>query len=489
MPINSFLYPGAKVTLPYEVDNSCRFNAADSPYFARATSASGNQRKFTISVWLKMDIHASGASHFIFDTGDSADYFKVYFTTEPYLKIVGRISNSNVLELIPSKGFRDPTAWFHLYIAVDTTQGTASNRVKVYINGVQETSFGTATYPNQNTDFVVNDTGEPIEVGINSGHSSGESYDGYMAEYVFVDGAAQAISDFGEFDEDSPTIWIPKDVSGIAVNPDGANGFYLDFKDSSNLGNDAAGGTDFSENNIVAADQATDTPTNNFATLNPLWRSNFANDGVYSEGNCKLTFTSANSDKGYGVSTMGVTSGKWYWEIKLPTIYRAGTGVADANRLAGFSATFWDSDPSYGINFNNNGNVNENNTATSSWASALSDNDIVMFALDMDNHRLWYGINGTWQDSGDPTSGATGTGDFTTQISDQSHLNTGEFIFPLVIDGSTTGKASFEMNFGGCPAFSISSGNADGNGYGNFEYSVPANFYSICTKNLAEYGG
>jgi len=475
----------------FNVTNSVRFEQSDDPYFQKSPTGDGNQRTFTFSVWLKMDLHGSGDTHKIFDTGTSTNYFTIYFTEEPYLVVKGRVSGSNVFELIPSQAFRDPTAWFHLYIAVDTTQGTASNRGKIYINGTQITDFGTATYPSQNTDYEIQDASNPFRIGADK-NLGDEHYDGYMAEFMFVDGAVQALSDFGEFDEDSPTIWKPKDISAIDVNPanSNGNGFYLDFKDSSNLGNDVGvnAGTDFSVNNLAAADQATDTPTNNFATLNPLWRSNYDNDGLFSEGNCKLTFTAANSDRGYGFSTMGVTAGKWYWEVKVLEVTRASTGVGDANAIAGFSNPFYDEDPSKGMQVGTSGTINENDTSTS-YASALSNNDIIMYALDMDNHRCWYGINGTWQDSGDPTSGSTGTGDMTTQISDQSHINTGEFIFPFCFDASTTGQASFECNFGGCPAFSISSSNSDGNGFGSFEYAPPSGFLALCSKNLGSDGG
>jgi len=169
-------------------------------------------------------------------------------------------------------------------------------------------------------------------------------------------------------------------------------------------------------------------------------------------------------------------------------VTRASTGVGDANAIAGFSNPFYDETPSKGMQVGTSGTINENDTSTS-YASALSNNDIIMYALDMDNHRCWYGINGTWQDSGDPTSGATGTGDMTTKISDQTHINTGEFILPFVFDASTTGQASFECNFGGCSGFDVSSGNADGNGYGDFEYAPPSGFLSLCTKNLGSDGG
>ena len=185
-----------------------------------------------------------------------------------------------------------------------------------------------------------------------------------------------------------------------------------------------------------------------FSRFNPLFRSRFDNDGVYSEGNCQINFTSANSDRGYGFGSFGVTSGKWYWEIKIPTSARAYVGIGDINRFAGFSGLYYSENPSYGFAVNYAGQIEENDTATNSYSASFSDNDILMWALDMDNHRAYFGINGTWTDSGDPTSGSTGTGDVTTEINDQSHLNTGEPMFPFVFDNSTSGGASFQMNFG-----------------------------------------
>ena len=473
IPANSAVSGG------FNVDNSVRFNPPDAPYFAKSPTGDGNQRTFTISVWLKMDIHTSGASHFVFDTGTTANFFKIYFTEEPFLKVASKVSSSTVLELIPHQAFRDPSAWFHLYVAIDTTQSTAANRAKIYINGIQ-VSLATATYPNQNTDFENQDAGEPFELGVNSGHASNEHFDGYMAEYMYVDGAVQAISDFGEFDEDSG-IWKPIDISAINVNPanDNGNGFYLDFKDSANLGNDVGvnAGTDFSENNIVAADQATDTCTNNFATLNPLDASRLANtDNTFSQGNLKIT-----DGSNYYLaaqSTFAVTAGKWYWEVKIDATTSntaSGVGVAD---LDGYTRDDGAANGAFGWIYAPDGDKRNAGTS-SSYGDTYAANDIIGIALDMDNLAIYFSKNGTFQASGDPTSGASKTNAAFTNL-------TGT-VAAHVYDGSSTQAHEFSCNFGS-PFYAISSGNADGDGYGNFEYAVPSGFFALCTKNLAEYG-
>jgi len=479
----------------YNVDNSCRFNDNDEPTLSRDIGTVTLATKSTFSCWVKQGKEANvtieeAAGNPIFGAftdGNNRSHIAFNDTSPPHLEVWSKKGGSVIANLVTTASYRDLSAWMHVCVAVDTTQGTASNRIKVYVNGTRVTDFGTETYPDEDAVLEWSTNSASSKIGAKHGGSGPSArMDGYLAEVYFIDGTAYAASDFGEFNEDSPTIWQPKDASGLTF---GDEGFYCDFEDSGNLGDDESGNTnDLTENNIVAADQATDTPTNNFATLNPLWRSAFDNDGTYSEGNCKLTFTSNNSDRGYGFSTMGVTAGKWYWEVKVPTVARASTGVGDANAIAGFSGVFYDEDPSKGMQVGTSGSMNENDTSTA-YASSLSDNDIIMYALDMDNHRCWYGINGTWQDSGDPTSGSTGTGDMTTQISDQTHINTGEFIFPFVFDASTSGQSAFEMNFGGCSAFAISSAANDGNGYGNFEYAPPSGFLALCSKNLGSDGG
>jgi len=467
----------------YEVSNSLRFNDGDSAYLSKTPSSEGNRKTSTFSGWFKRgSVTESGI---LFEARiDNDNRFDFRFNGTKVL-IYGEISNTEVVYLDTSQVFRDPAAWYHLVFVVDTTQGTQSNRVKLYVNGSQVTSFSTSTNNlSSNQDTPINTT-NAHSVGANT--SGGGPYDGYMTEVHFIDGTAKSPTDFGEFDDNG--VWIPKKYTGTY----GTNGFYLEFKqtgtsaNSSGIGADTSGNDNhFTPTNLAATDITTDTCQNNFATLNPLFRSNFDNDGTYAEGNCERNFTSGDSDRGYGFATQGVTSGKWYWEIKIPTVARANTGIGDATAIAGFSGVMYDENPSKGFMVNYNGQIEENATATS-YANSLSDNDIVMWALDMDNHRAYYGINGTWQDSGDPTSGSTGTGDVTTQISDQSHLNTGEPMFPFCFDASTSGQSKFQWNFGNAP-FSISSGNSDANGYGNFEYAPPSGYYSLCSKNIAEFG-
>ena len=471
----------------YEIANSCRFNDGDSPSLEKTSGTPTSGVKGTFSFWFKRGELGTSATKYFISTNDvSTPYFQMYIGTASAQQDSIRIqvfTGGTTTELITSRKFRDPSAWYHCVFSYDSTPSTpSSSSIRLFINGVQETAFSTETYPSQNAGHNFED-GNIMVGAANSGPEN--FFDGYLAEFVYCDGQAYAASDFGEFDSDSPTIWKPKDVSGLTF---GTNGFYLDFEASDNLGNDANGGTDLGETNLAAVDQCTDTPTNNFATLNPLWRSSFDNDGTYSEGNCQRSFTSANSDRGYGFSTMGVTAGKWYWEIKIPDSGRTKCGVGDATKIASFTVAFYNAGTSYGMEVGTDGSISENGTTTDPFAASLSDDDIVMFALDMDNHRCWYGINGTWQDSGDPTSGATGTGDITTKISDQTHINTGEFIFPFVYKVSTSGQGDFQCNFGN-PPFTLSSAVADGNGYGAFEYAPPSGFLALCTKNLGSDGG
>ena len=471
----------------FDVANSVRFEQADDPYFQKTPTGDGNQRTFTFSVWLKMDLHDSGDTHKIFDTGTGTNYFTFYVTEEPKLVVKGRISGSTVFELSPTQVFRDPTAWFHLYIAVDTTQGTASNRGKIYINGSQVTDFGTATYPSQNTDFEIQDASNPFRIGADK-NLGDEHYDGYMAEFVFVDGAAQAISDFGEFDEDSPTIWKPKDVSAIDVNPSHANGngFYLNFQNSSNLGVDSSGNTNFSVNNLDATDQATDVPTNNFATLNPLDTNS---NHTFSQGNCKIAYSASAGTFGVTKSTIGVSAGKWYWEVKY-TYGNAGqfgffdvndidtTNTADIFSAAG-SSTFeglaWRIDTSNNIKECANGQ-------TTDTTDNFSSGNILGIAFDADNGKIY-----AFQNNTELTGQNIGAG-----TSLMTAVTVSDFYLPFISNGdggSGTKTGTSEVNFGGCPAFSISSGNTDANGYGNFEYAPPSGYFSLCSKNLAEYGG
>ena len=206
MPINSFLYPGAKFISPYTVDNSCRFNDDDGAYMHKTPSSSGNQRTFTFSTWWKQGDLASSSVLFASGEADGDPNFAIYFSSSEQLNVL-YYEGSSLLQLVTNAQYRDPSAWYHICVAIDTTQSTNTDRAKIYINGSQVTSLGTATYCNQNVDISINTSSYRMAIG--AGVSNGDVADGYAAETVFIDGTAYAASSFGEFDEDSPQIFKP----------------------------------------------------------------------------------------------------------------------------------------------------------------------------------------------------------------------------------------------------------------------------------------
>jgi len=469
----------------YDVDNSCRFNGADSAYFSKTPSSNGSQTISTFSAWIKKTVNGSYEGIFtsVYETGE---YFEINFEPSDKLEIRSKYSGSYVLRKQTTRVFRDHSSWYHIVVVLDTTNGTAEDRCKVYINGVRETSFSTNTNPGSSQNLGLNATSYEHRVGRDE-WSTPAYFDGYMAEVHWIDGTAKAHTDFGEFDSNSPTIWKPKEYTDGGY---GTNGFYLDFADSGNLGDDESGNTlDLAENNIAAEDQATDTCTNNFCTLNPLDWSNTGTDiySILSQGNCLYTSSGAGAGNNSGVgSTIGASKGKWYFEAKttntttgwLGMIYKPVGGNADSNGGIYSSGSAM----MYGIS--TAGEKSINGTGTSSVFTALSANDIMSFAYDLDNGYFYFGVNGTYVTSGNPASGSSGTGAIGAITA--SHI--AEFMRPGINNGNYGASSVLQMNFGGCPSFSISSGNSDANGYGNFEYAVPSGYYSINSKNLAEFG-
>ena len=452
----------------YDVANSCRFDDGSSDNIQRTYGTPTNSKIFALSWWIKLstDPTVGAAGHDLW--GERVDkYNRVFmnFNGTGQFDFFERHSSSYVVELKTNRVFRDVGAWYHILLLGDSTQSTASNRIKLYINGVQETSFATETYPSQNYDFrlAINTTKYFARTGL-GGSVSTNYFEGYLAEVVFVDGTVTAHTDYGEFDSDSPTIWKPKDVSGLTF---GNNGFYLDFENASNLGADVSGnGNNFTVNNLTSIDQSTDTCTNNFATFNPLIPSTL----TYSDGN--LTIERSSGDWESSGSTIAVAQGKWYAEFKWVSGTYTIIGVEDMdlvstwdNQYIGYSANGrgygWDGDA-------------RNNASTSSFGNSFSTGDIIGVALDMDNKFVYMSKNGTFQNSGDPTSGSSGTGGLSLAGS-------------LYTIGASGYSSVVDANFGS-PEFSISSGNSDANGFGNFEYAVPSGFFSLCSKNLAEFG-
>ena len=435
----------------FNVDNSLRFNDGSSDYLSRTFSSETNRKTYTISVWVKRSSTADESFIMAADAsaggGNTRDFIRIEGTDQLRYTIGG----GGAADIKTTQLFRDVSAWYHIVVAVDTTQGTASNRVKIYVNGLQVTNFATSSYPSQN---AVGDFNDNIlhRIGMDTNNTS-NGWSGYMSEFVFIDGQQLAADQFGEFDEDSG-IWKPIDVSGLTF---GTNGFYLDFEDSGALGDDVSGnGNDFTVNNLTAIDQTTDTPTNNFATWNSLYA--YGNQTI-TEGNLRL----ATGTSGASVGTIAVNTGKWFWEQKCISIVNDFRIMGISKLVAGTS--LYDTS----VYYRSSAQKAINNIA-SSYGATLANNDIVGLAVDVDAKTIIFYKNGTSQGS----------------IDISSVYSTGDYIIPaLPQSGGAT--QTVDINFGS-PPFTISSGNTDGNGYGNFEYAVPSGYYALNTKNLAEYG-
>ena len=440
----------------YNVANSLRLNSGDSAQMNKTLGTATNVDKYTISMWVKRSRLAHRQMMMrVINPSSTSTYAFLEFQSDDSIGTNDYDGSGSIAKVTHAK-FRDPSAWYHIVLALDSTQGTASNRSKLYVNGTQITNFSTDSGGSQNQNLMGNTSGKNIYIGGDGGQDT--RYCGlYMAEVCFIDGQQLDPTSFGEFDSDTPTIWKPIDVSGLTF---GNNGFYLDFEDSSNLGNDANGGTDLTEVNIASTDQSTDTCTNNFCTMNPLYPvTTFS----FSEGNLKAT--SSGSAKGSAKGTIGIEdSGKWYFEIKGSNSGTWGVGIAAEN----MPFNTWSPGSGTFAIYNYNGTKHVN-AASSSYGATYEGGDIISVAYNADDAEITFYKNGSTQ--------GTITG-----------LTTGTVYFPTIADSGTATDPVFECNFGGTLTYSISSGNADGNGYGNFEYAPPSGYYSICTKNLAEFG-
>ena len=456
------IIPANSLTGGYEVDNSLRFEDGDTAYLSKSSSGStGAGKTFTLSLWVKRGelgreqylVHARSAdsqgnfARLEFDSGDGLrfrGYSTTYFDT--------------------SRLFRDTSAWYHLVLAVDTDTSGDSNSVKIYVNGVQETAFDSSTNPSTDDDLILGSNRNHFIGTSNYVGGTGALYNGYMAEIHLVDGQKLDASSFGEFDEDSG-IWKPIAYTGTY----GTNGFYLDFENSGSLGADASGnGNNFTVNNLTSIDQTTDTPTNNYATMNPLDYTPYGTATTYSNGNVQVT-TGAGTDwtTRYSFSNFAVGTGKWYVECKVSNVGTSNQfyiGVIKDRQTATINSSLGGIANGYGY-YANSGDINNNGSGLST-GNSYTTNDIIGMALDLDNGTLDFYKNGVAQ-------GSQVTGLDTNAL--------------WQFSGNAYQDSGHQWNFGN-PPFTISSGNSDANNYGNFEYSVPSGYYALNTKNLAEFG-
>ena len=469
IPANSAVGGGG-----YEVSNSLRFG--DNTYLAATFgSAPTLATKNTISLWFKRS-KLDTLQQLYAANGNTANIIVNSNNT------IAFYTNSG--QLLGPRLYRDPSAWMHFVFTFDSTQGTASNRFKVYINGVLETSFNNTAYPSQNVASELGVNGTLMEIGTRSNHD--RIFEGYMAETAFVDGQALDATSFGEFDSASG-VWRPIDLSGLTF---GNNGFYLEYKQSgtgtnaSGMGADTSGNDlNFAVNNFTAIDQTTDTCTNNFATWNPLYK-NGSETLVYTEGNTNSSDQPAAANF-EGAATIGMTSGKWYAEIKntaanpYARIGITGSPAESArlDKTPGFYADDY-------IIYSYNGNLVNNNSASSYAAAYTSNGDIIGIAVDLDNNKIYFSKNGAWANG----SGAWGSSTFNAATGAAtiaaSNLASEEAYFFVIGDADGGSSHKFNGNFGN-PSYSTGT-NQDGNDRGSFAYAVPSGFLSLCTANLSE---
>ena len=446
----------------YQISRSLRFNSADSAYLNRTNGAATNRKTFTWSGWVKRSAISSSSTLMDVNSGSAGTPRGFLSFENDNLRFAfnstGAAFNAN---LITTQVFRDVSAWYHLVVAIDTTQATSSNRIKFYVNGVEITTFSTATYPAQNTDSPFNTT-YTYQIGRTANNLA--YFNGYLAEINFIDGQALTPSSFGETDAITGR-WKAKAFSGNY----GTNGFYLKFADNSStaaLGTDSSGnGNTWTPNNFSVTagagnDSLVDSPTNygtdtgvggevrgNYATHNPIDNSGGA---TLSNGNLDVAISGLKSTR----STIAMRSGKWYCECLVNTV--GNTMVGLLNSSASLSQHIGSNANSWG--YYHNGQKYLNNSATN-YGNTYTNADIIGIAYNADSGKLWFSKNGTWQASGDPVAGTN----------------------------EAYSSISGDIYFGGSNAGSVSSNSLSSNfGQRPFAYTAPTGFKALCTTNLTQ---
>jgi len=469
---NAFIGKGST---GYNIARSVRFRGSASAYLNKTFASAGNQQKFTMSFWFKrsslggLALNVSGWS----GSGATQGGGFVYFSNDQLI-INQQTNNANDWGLQTNQVFRDPSAWYHLVIAVDTTQATAANRVLVYVNGVQVTSFSSATYPTINLNTKFNATNQRIASSDNGG-AVYTTFDGYMAEYNFINAQALTPSSFGAISTNG--VWQPARYTGTY----GTNGFYLKFADNSTaaaLGTDSSGnGNTWTVNNISVTagttyDSMTDVPTltsataANYCVMNPLSNIGTGNLYTFSNGNLSTTVNVSTGGRGI-VSTYGMTSGagiKYYVEINVTSFGASNNsdyGILNTSTTVMTTGSFVEAGCigaylSNGYAMSATGKVMNNGSTLASGLATFVDGDIVQIAYDGTN--IYFGRNGTWLNSAVP---ASGTGGFSVAA--------GTYGIAMGASANTTKTSTANFNFGQRP----------------FTYTAPTGFVALNTYNLS----
>jgi len=461
----------AKPSSGHTIDQSLRLNQYDASRLQRTPSSVGNRKTWTWSGWLKRGYLNPSNQHWFFSSADSSERQSMAFLVDQIYFEHTNSSGSGYM--ISDRMFRDTSAWYHIVLVWDTTQATSTNRVKIYVNGEQLTSFtggtgGTGGYPSLNQQGEINNTSGLYIGSLNT--YAGYYYDGCLSEVNFIDGQALTPASFGETNLDTNQ-WIAKKYAGSY----GTNGFYLKFQDSSALGDDSSGNTnDFTVTNLAATDQVLDSPTNNFATMNPLDPFH-AGSSTFSEGNLKVSEAGGNAQYTQ-VSNLGMSSGKWYFEfcgVNSDNSWMLGVADVTKGLSRGYTGTSGE-----GLYIYVDGDK-YSPTSSSSYGVSWTHGDVMGIAVDMDNNAMYFAKNNTWMNSGSPTSGASKTGAaYTTELANKTWV-------AAMGRGSTSNTITGTFNFGQDSSFAGAK-TAQGNGGDgeDFYYTPPTGYKALNTNNL-----
>ena len=458
---HALLLSSSAYTIPY----SLRFRASNSAFLSRTSGASPtSKRTFTYSAWIKAAPSLSSSTQIAL-VSSSANNGMIGWNM---ISFGGRlfIRNDATNDIQFTGLFRDPSAWGHLVVAIDTTQATASDRVKVYWNGTAMT-YLSGTYPSLNYDSYLNAASTAYR--IMSDTVNGTYVDGYLSEMNFIDGQALTPSSFGQTDS-ATGVWVPKKYSGTY----GTNGFYLKFADATTtttIGNDSSGNANnwttsgISVTSGTTFDQMTDTPTLNYAVWSAIDKASV----TVSEAN--MAAVPATDVQAIRATVAMPATGKWYWEVAVSALgYGTGLGIADnASNLVTGAASAATRTYQFGSWFNTfNSGINQFGTdqaitGGANWtgASQPAANDIIIIAVDMDNGSMWVGKNGTWFNSSGTANPATNTDPRWTGLS-------GTTWFPYMAGYGSTTPVTCRINFG----------------QRAFSYTPPSGFKALNTENI-----
>ena len=425
-------------------------------------SGSGNRQRQTISVWVKKA--GLGGNQAIFSvrhTGNSNYYGYLRFKSDDSLQY---FTNTPSVNLITNRKFRDVNAWYHIVIATDTTQLTEADRVKMYVNGVQETSLNTATYPSENGEVTFGDNYRH-EIG---SYDASYYFNGCLSHFHFITNTTYQASTFGSTDSTTGEWQINTSPTVTYAT----NSFFL-LKDGNSVTDQSGQGNNWTVGGGTLT-KTEDNPSNVFATMNPL--QNLPSANTYSQGNNTVTYTVHND---LAEATLGMTSGKYYWEQKFINATggnnaMVGVGNENAHRSAylGADTTGWSYYAVSGTKYHNGSN--------SSYGATFTAGDIIGVAFDADTRTIWFSKNGTWQNSA--TISEIGAG--TTTNSAYTGMGSAGDLFLPVTSGYNGNVISWNFGNGYFGTTAVSSAGTNASGIGIFEYDVPTGFTALSTKGL-----